>query len=422
MATFTNPGIVTTGLAMNLDGANSRSFKGVPSTNLLQSITHSWATTNNTYFKAIPGTEVVNIPTVGKRTVKYLDIYNDYNGGSGDCCPNLFTYASYTTISGNTTYTYSIIYKTLDDYTNANYMYRYEYTSDGTYITEGGLHSTSNRTHLGDGWYHAWGQFTSHSTAARLYAYSFYYQYATWNRLYVAAISLTAGSTVPQPKHMLEPGTTIGTTVASGGGWADLTTNNRHGELVNGPTHATNYQGGVAFDGNNDRITIGAFTYTPYCLDFWVYNNSTVPNNDGSIGGPSSYQTLWAPGSGPGISLGGWTSSATNETLHIWSTTGGGKLTYTKDSSIPPGIYNWVFNWNGSHYDIWVNGVKQNVYASTGGHAVLQTYTSTTMYLATDNATYEFWGNIYVFKMYTSQLTDAQVLQNFNALRNRFGV
>jgi len=215
---------------------------------------------------------------------------------------------------------------------------------------------------------------------------------------------------------------TRGTTVATNGGLKDLSGNGNHGEIVNGPTYTSGYGGGLAFDGNNDRITINSFSYTPYCLDFWVYNNSTVPNNDGSIGGPSDYQTLWSPGgSHPGISLGGWTSSATNETLHIWSTSGGYRLTYTRDSAVPPGIYNWVFNWNGSHYDIWVNGIKQTVYASSGGHAILQSY-NTSMYLASDNVTYEFWGNIYTFKMYTSQLSDAQVLQNFNALRKRFGV
>jgi hypothetical protein len=422
MATFTNPGIVTSGLAINLDGGNVRSFKGVAATNLIQGITHSHGTSNGTFFKTIAGTEVVNIPTVGRRTVKYLDLYNDYNGGSGQCCPNLFYYhTNVISVSANTTYTYSIIYKTTTEYTHPNFMYRYEYTSGGSYVTEQGVHSTNNRTHLGDGWYHAWNQFTTSATTASLYCYSFYYQYAIWERMYVAAVSITAGSTVPQPKHMLDPGMTIGTTVATGGGWADLTSNSRHGELINGPTHDGGNGGSVVFDGNDDKVLINSFSYTPYCLDFWLYNNSTVPGNDGSIGGPSQYQTLWSPGgSHPGISLGGWTGAATNEALHIWSTSGGNRLTYTRDALVPA-IYNWVFNWNGSTYDIWVNGVKQTVYASSGGHAILQSY-NTSMYLASDNVTYEFWGKIFTFKMYTSQLTDAQVTQNFNALRARFGV
>lgn len=214
---------------------------------------------------------------------------------------------------------------------------------------------------------------------------------------------------------------TRGATVSTGGGLEDLSRNSNHGELVNGVTYDSGNQGALVFDGDNDRITVNSFSYTPYCLDFWVYNNSTVPGNDGAIGGPSTYQTLWSPGgSHPGISLGGWTGAASNEALHIWSTSGGNKLTYT-NQAIPPGIYNWVFNWNGSYYDIWVNGVKQTVYASSGGHAILQSY-NTSMYIGSDNVTYEFYGKIYTFKMYTSVVTDTQVIQNFNALRSRFGI
>jgi hypothetical protein len=208
----------------------------------------------------------------------------------------------------------------------------------------------------------------------------------------------------------------------SGTAWYDLSGNGRTGTLTNGPTFNSSNGGGIEFDGDNDRVSFSSFSYTPYCLDFWLYNNSTVPDTDGSIGGPSQYQTLWTPepANSPGISLGGWTSSATQEALHIWSTTGGGKLTYTR-GALSPGIYNWVFNWNGTHYDIWVNGVKQTVYASSGGHAVLQSY-SNTMLLCSDGNTYEFWGRVFTFKMYTTQLTDTQVTQNFNALRSRFGV
>ena len=421
MAVESGPDIITNGLAVSFDAANLRSFRGPPQTNVLSGINYGYSNQSSSTFRVANGEETVDIPILGRRSVKYVDIFNNHPS-SGNCCLSLFNFGDVSTgVTGNTVYTYSIIYKTTTGYTHPNYMYRYEYNG-GSYVTEAGVHNTSNRTHLGDGWYHAWGQFTTQASTNRLLCFLFHYEYNIDNRVYVAAVQITQGSYIGEPQHMLSMSQVRGTTNATGGGWVNLISNGNHGELVNGPTYTSGYTGGLVFDGNDDRITIGAFTYTPYCLDFWVYNNSTVPNNDGSIGGPSTYQTLWAPGSGPGISLGGWTGAATNETLHIWSTSGGGKLTYTRDSSIPPGIYNWVFNWNGSHYDIWVNGVKQNVYASSGGHAILQTYTSTAMYLATDNATYEFWGNIYVFKMYTSQLSDTQVLQNFNALRRRFGV
>jgi hypothetical protein len=208
----------------------------------------------------------------------------------------------------------------------------------------------------------------------------------------------------------------------TGTSWYDLSGNGTTGTLTNGPTFSSDNGGAIVFDGDNDRVATSTFTYTPYCLDFWVYNNNTVPGNDSSIGGPSQYQSLISFGGGtPGVNLGGWTSSASNEALHIWSVAGGGRLTYT-NQAISPGVYNWVFNWNGSYYDIWVNGVKQTVYAGSSGHALLTTYTSSALYLGSDNVTYEFYGKIFAFKMYTSQLSDSDVTQNFSALRNRFGV
>jgi hypothetical protein len=207
----------------------------------------------------------------------------------------------------------------------------------------------------------------------------------------------------------------------SGTSWFDISGNGNTGTLTNGPTFNSGNGGSIVFDGVDDRVTMNSFTYTPYCLDFWVYNNSIITNSDGAIGGPSTYQTLISFGGGTqGINLGGWTSLATNEALHIWSTSGGARITYTK-TSVPVGLHNWVFNWNGTHYDIWVDGSKQTIYAGSTGHALLQSYTNQIL-LGSDGGTYEFFGKIFTFKLYTSQLTDTQVLQNFNALRNRFGI
>lgn len=200
----------------------------------------------------------------------------------------------------------------------------------------------------------------------------------------------------------------------SGTTWSDLSGQGNNGTLVNGPTYG---DGSIVFDGTNDYATVSAFTYTPYCLDFWVYNNTQITANDTSVGGPSTYQTLFRNLSGLQLSLGGWTSAMTNETLHIYS---GAKYTYI-NQTIPVGYHNWVYNWNGSNYDIWVDGVKKTAIASTSGHAVLTTQSSTN-YIAYNAGSYYFYGNIYGMKIYTSQLSDAQVQQNFNALRGRYGI
>lgn len=183
------------------------------------------------------------------------------------------------------------------------------------------------------------------------------------------------------------------------------------------------------YDNNRNFIFNGTsnyYTYTPntpfdlYCLDFWMYNNNQVPNWDSAIGGPTSYQSPINFNSVAtyGINLGGWTSAATNEAFHIWSATAGGLMTYNRDSA-SIGWHNVVFNWNGTTYDIWLDGVKTTTYAHSSGHAKLANITS--LRIGADvTSGYYFNGQIPVVKCYNRQLSDDEVIKNFNSLKNRF--
>lgn len=179
-----------------------------------------------------------------------------------------------------------------------------------------------------------------------------------------------------------------------------------------------------SFNGSTNFVTADWLDlFDLYCLDFWVYNNNTIPGNDGAIGGPSTYQSLigFKNVNTIGVNLGGWTSSAVNEAIHIW--TGNiaiGGMTYTRDT-VPVGWHNIVFNWNGSQYDIWVDGQKSVTYAATFGHAPLQT-----MDLAVigknSQSNYFFHGRIGSVKMYDGQLSDNDIKRNFEAIRGRYGI
>jgi hypothetical protein len=80
---------------------------------------------------------------------------------------------------------------------------------------------------------------------------------------------------------MLNVGQVRGTTVATGGGWADLTGTSNHGELVNGPTYNSSNGGSLVFDGSNDMIIIpensALNTQTP-SVEVWVKTNATTQN------------------------------------------------------------------------------------------------------------------------------------------------
>lgn len=203
----------------------------------------------------------------------------------------------------------------------------------------------------------------------------------------------------------------------SGTKWNDLTINANNATLVNSPTFTSEKGGAFSFDGINDHATIDSFSYIPYCLDFWVYNNTQITANDTNMGGPSNYQTLFRNTSGLDLNMGGWAGSMVNETLHIENEN---KYTYL-NQTIPVGYHNWVYNWNGSNYDIWVDGVKRNAIASTAGHATLVNQSGLN-YIGFNANSYYFFGKIFIIKIYGAQINDDAVLQNFRAARGRFGI
>jgi hypothetical protein len=241
------------------------------------------------------------------------------------------------------------------------------------------------------------------------------YQYATWNRIQVAKVIILQGDYMNlHPRHWPDVNTTRASTAVA----YDLT-----GKNTVALTNASyNTDGSLNFNGSSNYYTATpAASYQLGCLDFWMYNNNAVPNNDGAIGGPSSYQSPinFNLGGTYGVTLGGWTSSASNEAFHIWSATAGGQMTYNREYAAP-GWQHVVFNWNGSYYDIWINGVKTTVYPNSAGHAKPATITA--IRVGGDvSSGYYFNGQLPVVRTYSTGLSDAQVLQNFNATRGRYG-
>ena len=404
MGVFSGPDIKEDGLVLALDGANYKSFKGVPATNILNQISYTSGNTNTALFKYTQGSENVNIPSLGYVNSKYVDFYNDYNGGSGNCCPTLFYYGTGLAASPSTTYTYSIIYKTTTGYTHPNYMYRYEFNSSGTYLTEAGVHSDSNRTSLGDGWWFAWGQFTTQATTARLDTYLYHYEYATQNRVYVYKAALYAGTYVIPPEHMLNSGEVRGATVATGGGWADIIGNSNNGELVNGPTYSSANGGSLIFDGVNDKVSTNYKPSGARSYFIWVKFSSLTH--------PSGYQITG--------------TQEVNAYTYIGIENGGGVYYYAGASTggnigNPVTVNTWVnlgfaLFPDGSRR-VYKNGIE--IHYNTGG---LGGTATNEFSVGCINNSYHITGNIAQVSIYNRALTAAEVSQNFNALRGRFGI
>ena len=389
--------------------ANDRYFKGPAHTNLLEEIDPSYTNSTGANFTAVSGAEDVEIPIVGKRTVKYVDYFNNYPT-SGNCCPNLFHYHASDGkiyVDSSTSYTYSIVYKHSNNYTHPNFMYRYEYQSNGTYNTEAGFHSTASdrRTHLGNGWYHAWGSFTTQSTTAYVVCYSFLYNYGTIKYRYsVAAVSLVKNVTgqthfIIPPQLMLEPLGSVSTTTSL----IDLT---KSTDLT---LSAMTYSltGQPDYDGTNDYINLG--DYAPIKLG----NSFTIecvvkPEQD-------KWMYFFHKGYGSNNSL-AWGRHSSGDDWFFSTMIGGSYQNSYMGTATLNKYCHLVATYDGANLRLYENGVLKVTSAKT--HDMLTSSAS-----AGIGGPDRYWnGKIPVTKIYSKVLTTGEVVSNFNTYKNRFNI
>ena len=193
------------------------------------------------------------------------------------------------------------------------------------------------------------------------------------------------------------------------------------GTLTNGVGFDNSNGGSWEFDGVDDKIVNPVSnSFNMHCLEIIFKPHKPIIRNTAPDGGAYSLLGVGTTvGNNNGINVYEWTSGMTNETVSIWSHDGFA-TGITADISLDFHIMS--FNWNGSTYDIWLDGVKQNTIQRTPGHA--QLITNVTEVIAGWNRGYNYYhkGNIAYVKAYNRSLSDNEVTQNFNAQRNRFGI
>jgi hypothetical protein len=379
-------------------GDTRNSYKGKPATNLLTTI--SKGNTNTPLFRIIPGQEVKNVPGMGKRTVEYVDIYNDYNGGSANCCPAPMFFGDFT-VSPSTVYTYQIVYKTATGYAHPNYMYHYEYNG-GTYVTEYGLWNSGRIQDLGNGWKHAWGTFTSNASTNRFICSLFHYEYATENRIEVAGVMLTQGNSIIPPPQFLS----VNTTRSATQGLLDLT-GNRTIDLTNVKFDA-NAQ--PVFDGTNDTITVGTgilsgtgdFTVEAVIQSDYQEVNGTIFANY-----PAGNLQTFFSGRYIGLYL-------ANNSAYLGSSP---FTTVLPEFTTNP--IHFLALREGTETRVYLNGVLKK----TGSSSSTIGDTSAAFRVGTNtNGIEDFLGNIFVVKAYNRALTAAEVANNYNHYKGRFNI
>ena len=416
--------------------SNGHKTKGPAHTNLLENIANSGTDSHNTGFSKRFGEKICYVPTLGHVLVKYCDYFNNHGNadGSGNtagstCCPNLFNYhgnSPYIPIEASTSYTYSIIYKHSDNYTHQNFMYRYERNSSQGHLTEGGVYSTSRRTHLGDGWFHAWGSFTTQSTAAFMLAYSFLYNYGrTYDRFYVAGISLVknqTGSThfIVPPQHMVTP-----VAHTAGVSTTESLINLKKGGATIDVQYASNRENGaLCFDGTDDYIPTPANPQHGYGEASWEFVVKFDQTYDDDT---STYRQIYSQD--PAIWIAQYKSSSNVDMIGIdlqkdngsWFDGNGGAVNGAQVGPVDANIwYHVVFTFNQGVIKGYLNGVLGFTVTISGMTQIQEGPTSANIGRRTNNLHLD--GELPVFKLYKKDLSQAEVTQHYNAYKNRFNI
>ena len=208
--------------------------------------------------------------------------------------------------------------------------------------------------------------------------------------------------------------------------WTDLTGNNRNGTLNNGVSYSSVNGGVLNFDQVNDYVRLSNMNTalvnkTKFTYEGWIkINNPSMTD--------PYLQTIFSFG-----------DNYTNDILIFVQNNilfvqinngadGGVGISYTsnvwKYVSI---VYDGTQSVNSDRIKMYINGVFQPV--SVGGYTIPANTTTSTMsncgigaYSAVNFSGGNFGGFIGEARLYSTSLSASEVLQNFNATKNRFGL
>jgi len=187
--------------------------------------------------------------------------------------------------------------------------------------------------------------------------------------------------------------------------WSDISGNGYIGVLTNGPTYNSSNGGSIVFDGSNDCVVISSnsnvLSKTSYTKISWFYITSYLYNI--ISGGNSGQHAFWLAGTSNlrAGHNGSWSTvvSTTNLSLNTWYF---GAVTF-----------NTTTGWK-----LYVNGLPESTSSDT------TTYTGNDEVLIGSYATGTnvFGGRIAVAQVYNRVLSDSEILQNYNAVKGRYGL
>jgi hypothetical protein len=202
--------------------------------------------------------------------------------------------------------------------------------------------------------------------------------------------------------------------------WNDISRGGNVGTLTNGPTFNSGNGGSIVFDGVNDYVDLSSYANNSLWNSLWPTGLSF--NCVIRLASPYSFsqRSIFCRSSGSAGSNWFNFSVETNRQLRFWI--GNYVPAFTTTSLTAGVIYHVILTWDKSNVRYYINGVLDS---TTGNSNVLTNGTATALTLGSATgafAGWEFPGSIYNFSVYNRALTAAEVLQNYNTTRYRFGV
>lgn len=423
MAYTHSPQIILDGLVLAMDAASQTSFRGIPTTNLIAGAELSIYNNvpGDVSISLTPTSETYKGATVWKQTltpinstgVSYLSNGNNPGigtviWGAGGGLANRYT-------------GHSIFFKpTVPMHSVPIYLH---YSN-----IPGWQQCCTPPEDMGDGWFRA---------------YVIWYDTVTRSDGKFWAINpLTATLNTPIDIYWAGPfkedrndnlvvapfvNGTRGTTAATGGGWVDRSGNGNNGELVNGVGFNSSNLGGLVFDGVDDNITLSTNIQSGYISASYEFflETGALPVSD--------YRQIYIQESSTWIALynfGGITFFGIDlNNGSGWFDENGGHTTGARTTTTlqPNTKYHLMYTWDGTTVRVYLNGnlesTTSTLQASNGRQNVTQLGAGTTPRMIGARGSSNYWNNkIYKVSFYNRALSQQEILQNYNAIKGRYGL
>jgi len=388
MSSHANPNIITDGLAFMYDTGDGKSYKGQPTTNL------------NTFTLSDSGTDGSGQSSIGTRTV----ITNNHVR-IVDTASNTRQTHVITGLTASTTYTVSIMYKKLvgtptfrfqiQDYSGSSYLRTIKFTN----TSEIGIEDK-------EGWQLASWTFTLGSDAN---AVRIWYQDGADYTTYTHSFELQN----PQLEAKSHATPYVDGTRSATQGLIDRTGTS----TINISNASFDSNAQVTLDGTNDYIDLGSdVSISPdnqgWTTEYWFNTNSAGTLQHFNSAENDEFNANWL--------------AIYNSKLAVWNRSPG----YWKygDTIIQSNTwYQAVFicDSGGTNMRFYINGKAEG--GTHVGNSWNATYSSLDVryigkYEYNGGHSRYFNGEIEAVKIYDRALTSAEVLQNFNATKDRFGL